>query len=112
MVDETNSAEAYAKLKSYVQDYVAVLGSTPLQKVVQSRLRIIDEAVDDAENPFNAAEQIQSLQHAQKELELLRGDFLSLQVDGSITQSQYTALMGAVDACDESIRAMSDPEFS
>ena len=38
-----------------------------------------------------------SLQNAQKELGPLRGDFLSLQVDGSITESQYEILLRAVD---------------
>ncbi len=112
MVEETNIVEKYAKLKSYVQDYVDVNSAVSLSRVVQSRLHIIDEATDDAGNPFNAAEQIHSLQNAQKELGLLRGDFLSLQVDGSITESQYELLVRAVDECDESIRAMSDPEFS
>jgi hypothetical protein len=112
MVEDTNIALVYAQLRARIRDYVDEQKIAPLDKVIQSRLGIIKDATSDAGNPFNAAEQIQSLQHAQKELELLRGDFLSLQVDGKITESQYAQLMHTIDECDECIRTMSDPEFS
>lgn len=112
MVEDTKIAVVYAQLRARICDYVDAQNSAPLDKVIQSRLEIIEDATSDAGIPFNAAEQIQSLQHAQKELELLRGDFLSLQVDGKITESQYAQLVRSVDECDECIRTMSDPEFS
>jgi hypothetical protein len=78
MVEDTKIAVVYAQLRARIRDYVDAQNSAPLDKAIQSRLNIIEDATSDAGNPFNAAEQIQSLQHAQKELELLRGDFLSL----------------------------------
>ena len=112
MVEDTKIATVYAQLRARIRDYVDAQNSAQFDKVIRSRLDIIEGATSDAGNPFNAAEQIQSLQHAQKELELLRGDFLSLQVDGKITESQHAQLMRSVDECDECIQTMSDPEFS
>ena len=112
-MEDTKILVAYKVLANHVDDFLTA-GSVPMvtMQAVQNKLSTIKAASSDAGTSFNASEQIQSLQHAQKELELLVDDFMTTNEAGQLTDTQYKVLMSNVHDCDTIIRSMSDPEYS
>jgi hypothetical protein len=114
-VEETKILREFNLLHTRISDYIFVAKDSQDAKISQAiamRMKLIHDACKDTGASFNASEQIQSLHAAQKELDLLLDDFLSLHETGVISESQHMSLVSAVRECDQTIRAMSDPEYS
>lgn len=113
-MEESKILTTYVALENHVHDIVKT-SDGPAKKTIaaiQTHLAKVKAACMGASTSFNASEQIQDLHHAQKELDLMLQDFLTLQEAGQITQVQHVLLQHYVHDCDEVIRNMSDPEFS
>lgn len=113
-MEDSKILSAYRVLASHIQDFIGqdTEANKKIVAAVYTHLAHIKSACLDASASFNASEQIQDLQNAQKELDLLLGEFLVLKDAGTITESQHAVLKRCIHDCDEVIRTMSDPEYS
>lgn len=114
-MEDTKILTAYKRLASHVKIIESLDVSPQLKNVVHAvskRLHAIEDAAKDVGTSFNASEQILSLNGAQKELDLLHSDILTLREANVLTPSQTQEITRRIKDLDAVIRAMSDPEYS
>ena len=111
-MEESKLLTTYKKLKRDIATYIPQDTDNKTILAINTRLHRIKDACLNADTSFNASEQIQDLHIAQKELNHMLDDLLTLQQVGIISQTTYGVLAKSVESCDEAVREMSDPEYS